>query len=331
VYRRRSLSLLTSALVLVPTVALAGATAEGTALSVGGVATVSQSDSDGGATALEVLGTEVVGTKDGETNLASSKDAGVPTDVAEVTVLRAEASEGSASSDALVVNVGGEDGLTATAMSSSSSSDGESAQAHSHGLEVGGGGLGSITVLDADVTEKGGSTAVVDIAGTRLLSEEQVGSGMCELDLSPLVDLSALCVSAIADGYDAGIAPTVNVLDDTVRLRAVSGSATGGPTVPTCPEGEPSTAATCVTTPEGPTPTPTPTDPDPDPDPTPTPTETPTVIIDYCYPPRCGTRVLTVANERLPVTGAGGLAGILTAALGLIGGGAFALRRREEI
>jgi hypothetical protein len=320
VYRRRLLLLLTSALVLVPTVALAGATATGTALSVGGVVTVSQSDSEGGATALEVLDDEVVGTKDGETNLASSKDAGVPTDVAEVTVLRAEASEGSASSDALVVNAGGEDGVTATALSSSSSSssDGRSAQAHSHGLEVGGGGLGSITILDADVTEKGGSTAVVDIAGTRLLSEEQVGSGMCELDLSPLVDLSVLCVSAIADGYDAGIVPSANVLDGTLMLRAISGSATGTPTViepPQPPPTEPPTTEPPTTPPTTPTPTPT-----PQPSPTPTlPTEPPTEVRGVVF------------NKNLPVTGAGGLAGILTAALGLIGGGAFALRRREQI
>jgi hypothetical protein len=315
-YRRRLLSLLTSALVLVPTVALAGGTAEGTALSVGGVVTVSQSDSNGGATALGVLGTEVVGTKDGEAHLASSKDAGVPSDVAEVTVLRAEASEGSASSDALVVNAGGEDGLTVSGMSSSSSSDGKSGQAHSHGLRVGGGGMGSITLLDADVTEQGGSTAVVDIAGTRLLSEEQVGSAMCELDLSPLVDLSVLCVSAITDGYDAGIVPSANVLADTLLLRAVSGSATGAPTATEPPI-------------DRPTPTPTPT---PDPDPTPTPDPDPSPTPSLPTEPPTDTEVLGVVfNKNLPRTGAGGLAGILTAALGLIGGGAFALRRREQI
>ncbi len=214
-----------TALTLVPATAWAGE-GDATALHVDGVVTASDCHAEQGqsnCTGLSVLGSEVSGTNqegegESEDSLGSTKDAGVPEDAAEVTLFRNRSTvdgngDSSSESDGVYVSLGG-GAFEARVLHADADSNGD---AHSDGVRLSGGGE-EIHVLHAESKGGKGSSAVAQLFGTDVISDEDTGGVFCPLDANPILGADLICAS----GATAGVVDNGTVGDGTVTGEIVT-------------------------------------------------------------------------------------------------------------
>lgn len=339
-HRRRLVGILTAALLLAPSAALAlpgagsgGADDSGdsdaTALEVGGAATVSGVD-EGGATGLEVLGQEVSGTSgDGGDHLVSTTVLGVPEDAVEASVLHSEVDGDSSSAAAVEITIGGGEGQGgATVEVLHAEREGDEAGTHAVSVR---GAPGHIEVLESHAAPDAAGTTVLDLNGTEVLTEQDMGSSACGLELPAVIRAELLCAESDGEQGSAGIVRDLSIdeLSDATGLSLDVLRANG--------------AGAGRLVPENPDPTPDPDgDPDPgtDPDPTDDParsghptgpgSDTPSGGSSDGTPGGAGSPLGAPApSGPLANTGAS-ILGLLAGSLGLLGAGAAMVGRRRE-